>query len=229
MENELIEVLSGLANNYFENERLGELVWEKTEELDKVARSLRGVAVDWESMKKSVSEERGHEIEHETLNPQSNDSNSEGIILKEDEFLKIALIKRSLKDITKDLKQATQRINCQISEFTSSTYLTCHDEGLIILSLEEFGYKRILHANELLCETFKFLADIDFSPTMVQRDLLSSKYLPKLLLVASEKIEETAQTTRQAAHVFQLTSRDIQKLKEKLRHNATKKKTRSKI
>jgi hypothetical protein len=43
MENELIEVLSGLANNYFENERLGELVWEKTEELDKVARSLRGL------------------------------------------------------------------------------------------------------------------------------------------------------------------------------------------
>ena len=229
MENELIEVLSGLANNYFENERLGELVWEKTQELDKVARSLRGVAVDWESMKKSVSEERGHEIEHETLNPQSNDSNSEGIILKEDEFLKIALIKRSLKDITKDLKQATQRINCQISEFTSSTYLTCHDEGLIILSLEEFGYKRILHADEILCEMFKFLSDIDFSPTMVQRDLLGSKYLPKLLLVASEKIEETAQSTRQAAHVFQLTSRENQKLKEKLTHNATKNKTHSKI
>ena len=44
MENELIEVLSGLSNIYFENERLGELVWEKTKELDRIASSLREVA-----------------------------------------------------------------------------------------------------------------------------------------------------------------------------------------
>ncbi len=229
LENELIGVLSGLSNNYFENERLGELVWEKTKELDGVACSLRELAFNWESMKKSVSEERGQEIEHKTLNPQSNDLTSEGIVLEEDEFLKMALIKRSLKDINEGLKQATQRINCQISEFTSSTYLTCHEEGLIILSLEEFGYKRISQADELLCKTLEFLADIDFSPPKVQHDLLSSKYLPKLLLVASEKIEETARETKQAVHVFQLTGRSAQKLSEKLMHNTVKNKTRFKI
>ena len=220
METELIEVLSDLTNHHVENEQLGKQVLEKTKELDKVARSLREVAVNWESMKKSVSEERG--------NPDSNDLTSEDIVLKEEELLKMALIKRSLKEITEELKQTTLKINSQISELTSSTYLTCHDEGLIILSLEEFGYKRIVAANELLCQTRGFLADIDFCPTNVQQDLLSSKYLPKLLVVASEKIEETARETRQAAYVFQLTSRDVKKLKEKLAHNAAKHETHSK-
>jgi hypothetical protein len=136
----------------------------------------------------------------------------------------MALIKRSLKDITEGLKQVTLRIECQISEFTSSTHLTCQEEGLIVLSLEEFGYKKILQGSELLSKSLDFLVDIDFSPTKVQHDLLSSKYLPKLLLVASEKIEETARETRQAAYVFQLTSRSVQKLKEKLTHRATKNK-----
>lgn len=221
METELIEVLSDLTNHHVENEQLGKQVLEKTKELDKVARSLREVAVNWESMKKSVSEERG--------NPDSNDLTSEDIVLKEEELLKMALIKRSLKEITEELKQTTLKINSQISELTSSTYLTCHDEGLIILSLEEFGYKRIVAANELLCQTRGFLADIDFCPTNVQQDLLSSKYLPKLLVVASEKIEETARETRQAAYVFQLTGKETQKLKEKLRRSATKNKIQSEI
>lgn len=171
METELIGVLSDLTNHYFENEQLGNQVLEKTKELDKVARSIREVAVNWESVKKSVSEERG--------NPDSNDLTSERIVLKEEELVKMALIKRSLKEIAEELKQTTLKINCQISEFTSSTYLTCHNEGLIILSLEEFGYKRIVAANELLCQTRGFLADIDFCPTSIQKDLLSSKYLPK--------------------------------------------------
>ena len=54
METELIEVLSDLTNHHVENEQLGKQVLEKTKELDKVARSLREVAVNWESMKKSV-------------------------------------------------------------------------------------------------------------------------------------------------------------------------------
>ena len=180
-------------------------------------------------MKKSVPEERSNEIKHEPLNPQLNDSTPEDIVLKEEEFLKMALIKRSLKEIKEGLGQATQRINCQILEFTSSNYLTCHDEGLVILALEEFSYKRIMQANEIICKTLEFLADIDFTPTKVQHDLLSSKYLPKLLLVASEKIEETARETRQAAYVLQLTRRDTQKLEEKLVHKAIKNKTYSKI
>ena len=101
--------------------------------------------------------------------------------------------------------------------------MTCHDEGLIILSLEQFGYNGIVTANELLCQTREFLADIDFCPTSIQQDLLSSKYLPKLLLVVSEKIEETARDTRQAAYVFQLTGRETQKLKEKIRRSAFQK------
>lgn len=221
METELIEVLSDLTNHNFENEQLGNQVLEKAKELDKVARSLREVAVNWESMKKSVSEERG--------NPDSNDLTSEDIILKEEELLKMALIKRSLKEIAEELKQTTLKINCQISELTSSTYLTCHDEGLIILALEQFGYNGIVTANELLCQTREFLANIDFCPTSIQQDLLSSKYLPKLLLVVSEKIEETTRDTRQAAYVFQLTGKETQKLKEKLRRSATKNKIQSKM
>ncbi len=220
MENELIRILSDLTNHYFENEQLSNQVWEKTKEIDKVAHSLREIAVNWASIEKSVSKERG--------NPESNDLNSESIVLKEDELLKMAQIKRSLKEIREGLEEIAQRINCQISEFTSSNYFICHDEGLIILSLDEFGYKRIFEANELLCKTSEFLADINFSPPKVQRDLLSSKYLPKLLLVASEKIEDTAQETRQAAQVFQVTSRDVQKLKEKLTRNATRNGTHSK-
>lgn len=221
METELIGVLSDLTNHYFENEQLGNQVLEKTKEIDRVARSLREVAVNWESMKNSVSEARG--------NPDSNDLTSEDIVLKEEELLKMAQIKRSLKEIAEELKQTTLKINCQISELTSSTYLTCHDEGLIILSLEQFGYNGIVTANELLCQTREFLADIDFCPTSIQQDLLSSKYLPKLLLVVSEKIEETARDTRQAAYVFQLTGRETQKLKEKIRRSAFKNKIQSKI
>jgi hypothetical protein len=220
MENELIGVLSELTKHYFEDEQLGDLIWEKTKELDKVARSLREIVVNWESIEKSVSEELG--------NSESNNLTSEGSVLKEDELLKMAQIKRSLKEIREGLEEVVQRINCQISEFTSSNYFICHDEGLIILSLDEFGYKRITQASERLCKTSEFLGDLDFSPPKVQHDLLSSKYLPKLLFVASEKVEETARETRQAAHVFQLTSRDGRRLKEKLTRKATRNGTHSK-
>ena len=89
METELIGVLSDLTNHYFENEQLGNQVLEKTKEIIRVARSLREVAVNWESMKNRVSEARG--------NPDSNDLTSEDIVLKEEELLKMAQIKRSLR------------------------------------------------------------------------------------------------------------------------------------
>jgi len=211
---ELMQMLSDLSEYSLENEQLGNQVWEKTKELDKVLRSLREVALSWMPIEKSVSKEGN--------NLKSNDLTSKGIVLKEDELLKMAQIKQSLKEIKQDLEQEAQRINRQISEFTSSSYWTCHDEGMVILSLEEFGYKKILQAKEIIYKTLEFLADIDFSPTKVQQDLLSSQYLPKLLLVASEKIEETARETRQAANVFQLTNENVWKLREKLTKNKSK-------
>jgi hypothetical protein len=220
------DMFSDFSVYYGELEHLVKAVLQEARDVDEIVRSISEIAVRWAGMKAEASETIGQQVESPNAKLQENASDNKTIFVKEDEFLKVALLKRDLNKLSLNLKETnneTEKLyNILQSAESNSQYLAPFEDGMTYW-LAQISSRAIAKANALVVKTLEFIQDIDFSPNTVRYDLSGPRFLPKLLLGQSEKIEEAAIEMRFAARALKESEDKWRALREKLSSDVAKK------
>jgi hypothetical protein len=201
----IVDTFSDFSVYYGELEHLVKAVLQEARDVDEIVRSISEIAVRWASMKAEASETIGQQVESPNANLQENASENKTLFINENEFLKVAQLKRDLTGISMNLKETkneSEKLQNILQSSESNSQCSAPFVDGNTMWLVEIGSKSIDNANDLVAKTLGFIQELDFSPDTVRHDLAGPKFLPKLLFGQSEKIEKATSEMRFAARVF---------------------------
>jgi negative regulator of replication initiation len=224
------DMISDFSVHYGELERLVKEVLQEAMDVDEIGSSISEIAARWVDMKAEASDAIGQQVENPNANLQENASDNKTLFINENEFRKVAQLKRDLTGLSMNLKETKNEVeklqNSLQSSESNSQYSAPFVDGNTIW-LVGIGSKSIGNANELVAKTLEFIQELDFSPDTVRHDLAGPKFLPKLLFGQSEKIEKATSEMRFAARTLKESEDKLRALREKLNSDGAKKQAKA--
>lgn len=222
----IVDTFSDFSVYYGELEHLVKAVLQEARAVDEIVRSMSTIAAQWAGMKAEASETSSQQVESPNANVQESTLAHKTLFINENDFLKVAQLKRNLTRLAVNLKKTKNESEklqniLQISE-PNLQCLPPFENGQTYWHAQ-VGSKSIAIANHLVAETLDFIQELDFSPKTVRWDISGPKFLPRLLRTQSEKLEKATGEILLASRTFRYIEEKWRAWREKLNSDIVKK------